>query len=111
MKKVLIPVIVGCLIISCGLVGYGLMNRYYVDTSTHMMIDRLTGRVSPMFSQEPKPSEEAEGVYRQLQERVDNIKLLLKSEKTLDKFTEYYDACIINVKTGPLYYDASGWTA
>ena len=46
MKKPINPIIIVSLIILVGIVFYSLSNRYYIDTSTRLVVDRLTGNVT-----------------------------------------------------------------
>jgi hypothetical protein len=113
MKKILIPVIVGCLIISCGLMGYGLMNRFYVDTSTHMIVDKLTGHVTSVFSQtpSPSPSSNSKEVAAILKNYSDNLNMLINNTDMMNRFVDYYNVCINNLKSDPLYYDSTQYKA
>jgi hypothetical protein len=120
MKKILIPIIIGCLIISFGIVGHGLINRFYIDASAEIIFDRLTGEVKPIVSREPANTyvaygseqitfyseEEHSGTafIRMAEKNYNNIVLLNKSKKVLEKFTEYYKKCISYIKDDPLYY-------
>ena len=42
-------IIVAAIIITVGLVFLGLSNRFYIDTSTHLKVDRLTGKTYKLY--------------------------------------------------------------
>ena len=67
MKKPINPIIIASLIILVGIVFYSLSNRYYIDTSTRLIVDRLTGKVSYAVV-EPDPAPVSNPQYETINE-------------------------------------------
>ena len=119
MKKPINPIIIASLIILVGIVFYSLSNRYYIDTSTRLIVDRLTGKVSyAVVEPDPAPVSNTQydsineyktksgGVFAQIRrdEYLNNLNLLIGSEDMMIIFRDYYNGCISNIKKDPLFY-------
>ena len=119
MKKPINPIIIASLIILVGIVFYSLSNRYYIDTSTRLVVDRLTGKVTrpeveaaavstpnPQYETINEYKTKSGGVFAQIRrdEYLNNLNLLIGSEDMMIIFRDYYDGCISNIKKDPLFY-------
>ncbi len=49
-------IIIASVIFLVGIIFYSLSNRFYIDTSTKLVVDRLTGKVSRPVIKTPAPS-------------------------------------------------------
>ena len=119
MKKPINPIIIASLIILVGIVFYALSNRYYIDTSTRFVIDRLTGKVARIKIEELSTNTvnnpitinqyrvKGGGILEQTKrnEYLGNLNLLQGSEDMMNVFRDYYNNCIDNIKKDPLYYN------
>ena len=124
MKEPISPIIIASLIILVGIVFYALSNRYYIDTSTRLVVDRLTGKITrAVIESTPAPSTESTSspkstwtakdfedmmleydlIYSS-DEYNEKLDLLTGNESMVNKFKDYYNKCITNIKDDPLYY-------
>lgn len=75
MKKPINPIIIVSLIILVGIVFYSLSNRYYIDTSTRLVVDRLTGNVArPIVNTPDSTPEPASGEGSVTLERIQALR-------------------------------------
>ena len=118
MKKPINPIIIASLIILVGIVFYSLSNRYYIDTSTRLVVDRLTGKITrAVVESTPTPSPESGASTESFEDMMleydliyssdecnERLDLLTGNKSMVNKFKDYYNKCITNIKDDPLYY-------
>ena len=106
-------IIVAAVLISGSIAFFAASNRYYIDTSTKMKVDRLTGETIPVisksaasptpfiFSSTPKPVQRKSTLESYI-EYLENIKLLKDTPEAFSEFKEYYNSITEPLKKDPL---------
>lgn len=121
-------IIVSSLIVCAGLVFTGLSNRYYIDTSTKLKVDRLTGKTYKI-TEEVQPTVITEKTVDNLNEmlgmkpsptyvnsstpnlgnsdQIKNLELLKNTSGIYSKFKKYYNDVLIEYEKDPLFCESS----
>jgi hypothetical protein len=131
-----IIIIIVSLIIAAGLIIFGLSNRFYIDTSTHLKVDRFTGKTYRLTNDlwvevgvgynsdknviaEVQVNTESTGLRFYVEketepvisndEYINNLNLLKSSEAAYNDFKEYYKKVIAGYEKDPLFFKDGGW--
>jgi len=109
-------IIISALIISIGLIFFGISNRYYIDSSTKLKVDKLTGKTYELSNGQWKniESSQADSSTVQVQNTklinadfVKNLELLKTTVPLYNNFKEYYKTVITEYEKNPLFYKNS----
>lgn len=133
MQKNGIYIIIAALIITSGIIFWGLSNRYYIDTSTHLKVDRLTGKLYKISdtglseltergkienntAQTPKPTQSPVPTMANPEKKesisyINNLILLKNTRNIYSKFKDYYYSILDRYDNDPLAENFSGWRA
>lgn len=126
MKEHKIYIIIAAIIISAGLVFFGLSNRFYIDSSTRLKVDRLTGKTY-MFNngawkeiKDSNSSDVAESKETKASVNVEespsnseykNNLMMLKTNKSMhEKFINYYRDVLNEYNIDPLFIKNNNYT-
>lgn len=106
-------IIIAALIVSMELVFFSLSNRFYIDTTTKLKVDRLSGKTYKLYDagwEEIKNNQTSSSTKQNPQnkpntdEYVKNLELLKNTNTAYNDFKKYYSDVLAEYEKDPLFY-------